>query len=82
MSMDKMREGFEAWAISQKSCVTKENEDYINPYVGYAWQAWQASRQALVVDVESLPSASYTDDWVVYRSHVESALDALGVNTK
>ena len=40
-----------------------------------AWKAWQAAISSVVVDIESLPSASYTDDGVVYRGHVEDALE-------
>lgn len=45
-------------------------------------QSWQAAIASAVVDIESLPSASYTDDGVVYRSHVEDALEKAGIKCK
>ena len=73
--MDKCREQFEEWATSQKSFVTKENGDYINPYVGYAWQAWQASRQALVVE---LPRVRGDIDYGYEQSEIIDLLDSAG----
>lgn len=74
--MDKMREEFEAWAISQKWCVDMAGGIYINTYVGCAWQAWQASRKALVVE---LPEEECE---TMHAGAVCAALDAAGVAYK
>ena len=47
--MTEMQRQFEEWAISQKWCINKTGDTYNNTYVGCSWQAWQASRAALVV---------------------------------
>lgn len=63
-----------------------ENDFFVNAGTQRAWDSWAAAWQAaiasVVVDVESLPSASYTDDGVVYRSHVEDALEKAGIKCK
>ena len=53
---DKMREEFEAWAITSAwlglsdECMEFIDDGYVNCEVQAAWLAWQASREALVVD--------------------------------
>lgn len=79
---DKVRAEFEAWATDFELYKTPDGEDYALHETDVAWQAWQASRAALVLDVSGMPSASYTDSDVVYRSHIEDALDAAGVAYK
>lgn len=84
--MDKMRKEFEAWALSQKwcvDCVDMAGGVYINTYVGCAWQAWQASRKALVVELPTAWNASYTDKAIVMdASSVVEALEDVGISYK
>ena len=92
--MNTIREEFEKWVMAQCfECKDPtltvdgvQNADgapiYSYNVVQSAWKAWRASRDALMFDVESLPSASYTDDGVVYRSHVEQMIESLGVAIK
>lgn len=52
--MEKMREDFEAWWVSRphrKQPEKFQNGDYMAPAVLSAWEAWQASRAALVVEL-------------------------------
>lgn len=49
--MDKMREEFEGWVRRRGGDVMKRDRDYISSITREWWQAWQASRQALVVQL-------------------------------
>lgn len=82
--MDKQRELFEEWAKAELMNTTKygATDVYCYPDAHRAWAAWQAAIASVVVDIESLPSASYTDDGVIYRSHVEDALEKAGIKWK
>jgi len=46
---DRCREDFEKWAIAHKIGITTDPinpNEYWNPYVQTAWEAWQAATQA------------------------------------
>lgn len=92
--MNKIREEFEKWVLDQGfECKDPtltvdgvQNADgapiYSYNVVQSAWKAWRASRDVLSFDVESLPSASYSDDGVIYRSHVEQMIEFAGGKCK
>ena len=81
----KMREEFEAWAVKTKDrfglpfFISKDDQDqYVDNATEISWQAWQASRAALVVElpdwfVFGISSATYMED-------VTAALDKAGVS--
>ncbi|WP_122252638.1 hypothetical protein [Pseudomonas savastanoi] len=85
MSNDKMREEFEAWANgrygweihdqyrdeSERTLSTWNGERYDNRIVEGMWQAWQASREALVIELPEERAA---------RGYGEQVADALGFN--
>lgn len=48
---EKMRDGFESWAISCHMCTYLDGVEYRHQSTEWAWMAWQASRAALVVDL-------------------------------
>ena len=56
---EKMRDGFESWCLAngytlrpaETNCGIIIDGDYGHPTVQIAWQAWQASRAALVVEL-------------------------------
>lgn len=51
---DKMRAEFEAWAINNDYGLhINQNGSYGDVYAEWAWQAWQASRAALVVKLSA-----------------------------
>ena len=58
---EKMRDGFESWCLAngytlrpaETNCGIIIEGDYGHPTVQIAWQAWQASRAALVVELPS-----------------------------
>lgn len=70
--MDKMREEFESWLKSHTGMASDE-VIYSWLEVSMAWQAWQASRQALVVELPRMPYYDFDVD------EIETALDAAGV---
>lgn len=50
--MDKMREEFEAWAISDMGyMVARAGDGYKCDYMNTAWLSWKASRAALCVEL-------------------------------
>lgn len=88
--MDKMREEFEAWCSShgytlrpaETNCGIIIDGQYGNQRVQIAWDAWQASRAALCVN---LPKQWYDDGLdsdLMEAHHVGKALDAAGVRYK
>ncbi|WP_285359892.1 hypothetical protein [Pseudomonas sp. fls2-241-TYG-175] len=58
MINDKVREQFEAWALSCNQMIDKANGVYLVRSVDCLWVAWRASREALVID---LPDAWHQD---------------------
>jgi len=89
--MDKMREEFEAWCHNNPLKVDKRiSGEYKYISTDLAWQAWQASRAALVVELpengEPIFSNDFSDGVVagagIYRSAVEYALDKQGIKWK
>lgn len=60
MSVEKMREEFEAWALSENLSSEQKHWDRI-----LGWQAWQAGRAALVAEFEAkkLAVSDDHDDW-------------------
>ena len=56
---EKMRDGFESWCLAngytlrpaETNCGIIIEGDYGHPTVQIAWQAWQASRAALCVEL-------------------------------
>jgi hypothetical protein len=79
---EQMRKEFEAWAESKKWCILKTDGVYNNTIVGCAFEAWQASRAAIVVDLSDLCEASYTYFGTCYKSDVEYRLEQAGVSYK
>ena len=50
--MDKMREEFEAWAISDMGyMVARAGDGYKCDYMNTAWLSWKASRAALCIEL-------------------------------
>ena len=85
---EKMRDGFESWCLAngytlrpaETNCGIIIDGDYGHPTVQIAWQAWQASRAALVVE---LPGAIWCS--LAYHeaiNDVKEALDDAGVSYK
>ena len=78
MSNDKMREEFEAWAISDMGyMVARAGDGYKCDYMNTAWLAWKASRDALCVE---LPENCKGMALTVSELHRE--LDRAGVSYK
>ena len=78
--MDKMREEFERWIDGLSY---SELDDFC---ALSAWKAWQASRQALVVELPEVFDAAKDDaayyEYAYHKSDIEKALDSAGVEYK
>lgn len=74
LGMDKMREEFEKWALANGWFIGRDGEIYLNTYVFVAFEAWQASRAALIVE---LPKPNVKMD--VDIDDVRYALDKAGI---
>lgn len=88
---EKMRDGFESWCLAngytlrpaETSCGIIIEGDYGHPTVQIAWQAWQASRAALVVELPSdINGEYYADGWNAALMCVEGMLEEAGVSYK
>lgn len=93
--MDEMREKFsehcQLWRYSEE---VDENDFFVNATTQRAWDvwgtAWQASRQALVVQLPENGEPVFKNDFAegvssgadIYRSAVEYALDKQGIKYK
>lgn len=87
MSIEKCREEFEvayqaaclsrAVARFDPSVFAKDHcDDYLNSLVQSAWWGWQASREALVVDLPKVIGS------LMYSSDVYEAVEAAGLKVK
>ena len=76
--MDKMREEFEAWAISDMGyMVARAGGGYKCDYMNTAWLSWEASRAALCVELpENCKGMALT------VSELHQQLDKAGVSYK
>ena len=76
--MDKMREEFEAWAISDMGyMVARSGDGYKCDYMNTAWLSWKASRAALCVELpENCKGMALT------VSELRQQLDKAGVSYK
>lgn len=82
--MDKMREEFEAWMLKYwfDPNLTADKRGYENEIVSQQWNAWQASRAALVVELPHVSTLKIGNDELFYRGDVIEALDEAGVAYK
>lgn len=84
--MEKMREEFEAWAISDMGyMVARAGDGYKCDYMNTAWLSWKASRAALCVELptkinDDNDAHSYGYDSAI--TDVEMALELSGVPYK
>ena len=91
---EKMRDGFESWCLAngytlrpaETNCGIIIEGDYGHPTVQIAWQAWQASRAALVVELPELKSFNASDEpdfaYEVAIDDIKCALDDAGAAYK
>lgn len=90
--MSDMQKQFEEWAGENYFDLERINyfigrdiprDEYENRYTQAVWQAWKASRAALVVELPTAWNASYTDKAIVMdASSVVEALEDAGVAYK
>ena len=73
-----MREEFERWAKSQTFNIARHGDSYDLPSTIYAWLAWQASRQSLVIKLPELYETPSNGN-VYFPEEITDALDAAGV---
>lgn len=82
---EKMRESFELWAMDGGCIDLRIGDDglYMDNEAYYAFEAWKASRAALVVELpcERLGEL-YADGYNAALQDVENALTEVGVNYK
>ena len=87
---DKMREEFEAWAITSAwlGLVGEDLEfdaGYVSCEVQSAWLSWQASRQVIMVELPDYTSHFYGGDHFdecQYAADCEKAIESLGLKVK
>ncbi len=87
MSNDKMREEFEAWARKMSMDLEYRNipgvgQFYECPRTLLALEAWQASREALVIELPRDVTNVTCKDFESGRDAVVEAIEAAGVKVK
>lgn len=88
MQNEKMREEFEAWRLGVfcggeqrlKKCANAP-EVYYYTEVQAAWQAWQASRESLVVELP-VCETSFPQLPIPYMQACREAIEAAGLKVK
>lgn len=82
-NMDESRKQFEWWFSDQGRhlyAVEKSNGDYLLASAESSWQAWQASRSAIEIE---LPAWFVSDAIAVYdRDEVDEVIRAAGIKVK
>ena len=86
------REQFEAAMLARAAALGRSHEkhyfnrssngDYLNPIAQSRWEGWQASREALVVE---LPDGWFDDrhgEYLATHTQIEQALSAAGIKWK
>jgi len=82
---EKMREEFDLWAQHELGYCAGEKTDgtYYVTKINDMWQAWKASRAALVVELPSdINGEYYADGWNAALMCVEEILKDSGVSYK
>ncbi|ESW39290.1 hypothetical protein [Pseudomonas taiwanensis] len=95
MDTNKMRAEFEAALVKQAAedgfakpilRRNKNNGDYVDPFEQAAWWGWQASREAVVVELPSPmdapPYASYEGGWNDMRDEAVDGIEEQGLKVK
>lgn len=95
MDKELVRQGFETWVLknwpnqsldrfSPLHAVTEG--EYQGFMVQHCWEAWQASREAVVVElpsaIESPPYACFQSGWNDMRGEAVDAIEAQGLKVK
>jgi len=83
--MTEMQRQFEEWfKQSHTENVQKVDGEYVHGATERLWQAWQASRAAIVVKLPNLfdgsPDNATYYDYMYRKSEMEKALDDAGVD--
>lgn len=86
MSTELMREEFEAWLISTGESADSQNGIYLSPIANISWEAWQASRKVIPINLpKAVLTREFTDDVPEYRMRafdVKLALHVAGITVK
>lgn len=84
MSTDKMRDEFDAWARDNAMLlfVKVATGKYSSEKTELAWQAWQASRAALVIELPPQWYDAREDGDIMDANAVIAAIEAAGVRVK
>ena len=79
--MTESRKQFEEWfKQSHTENVQKVDDEYVHGATERLWQAWQASRAAIVVNLGSAQNTSF-EEWQVYHEdEIKDELKRLGVS--
>ena len=85
--MTESRKQFEKWAVTTKDkfglpffTIKDESGKYVDHAAEISWQAWQASRAAIVVNLGSAQNTSF-EEWQVYHEdEIKDELKRLGVS--
>ncbi|PLU99900.1 hypothetical protein CXG50_12185 [Pseudomonas plecoglossicida] len=95
MDTNKMRDTYEAWAIQDAAgvgrglVIDREGDWYIGKdaqFLNLGWASWQASREAVVVELPSPmdapPYASYEGGWNDMRDEAVDGIEEQGLKVK
>ena len=79
---EKMREEFELWASNLLLPMDKHDGNYVHSGVNRRWQAWQASRAALVVELPAVQRLGFISEPIMDADDVKYSLEDAGISYK
>lgn len=84
--MDESRKQFETWVINKYQYdrhffYKSDGADYVNVMINDMWEAWQASRAAIELELPKTFPGEY-NTLVMYVDDVESSLESAGIKVK
>lgn len=79
-----MREEFEKWLISTGEYAESQNGIYLSPIANISWDAWQASRAAIEIDLpyNDVISDQTDEQWDKAVDACSEAITSHGIRIK
>lgn len=86
MSIEKMREDFEAWTAYRCMPLLRQGAGYASERTGMAWSAWQASRAAIEVELPKVShyfdQSEYPHTCAMLDRDLRASIESLGLKVK
>ncbi|MBC3250476.1 hypothetical protein H8I91_09395 [Serratia fonticola] len=92
LAREKFEEKLVEWWPEAKGNLVRDDDDYVNHFISYAWAGWRMSRESLVVElpdelrIESIidkkVQQAFVNGHLLGRKECADALRAIGIRIK